>query len=68
MALPCIHGGGECSGCMACQVDEVKYCPECGAEDPEWFYIGSSGTIGCEKCISQVDWQDWEENGYEPCI
>ena len=21
----------------------------------------SSGTIGCEKCISQVDWQDWEE-------
>lgn len=50
---------------MRCQKEEVKYCPECGAEDPEWFYTGSSGTIGCEKCISQVDWQDWEEKAGE---
>lgn len=64
MAMHCIHGG-ECSGCMACQCEVVKYCPECGAEDPEYFYTSHGETIGCDECISRVDWNDWEEDKIE---
>ena len=30
MAMTCVHGG-ECTGCMSCQVsEEIGYCAECG--------------------------------------
>lgn len=61
MAMQCKHGG-ECAGCMACQAEEEKYCPICGAKDPEWFYEDKSGEpVGCEMCVSRTDWAEWSE-------
>ena len=57
MAMICVNGARECTGCMACQPDpEPVYCPVCGEETTEYLYKDKSGdVVGCENCITQVD-------------
>lgn len=31
------------------------YCPVCGAENPEYYYIGEDGIVGCDECIYPRD-------------
>lgn len=41
------------------QDEEVKYCPICGAEDPDCFYREKGGELaGCCECLQKVDWDD----------
>ena len=39
------------------------FCPVCGAEDPDWFYLyrGDTTILGCSNCIDSVEPFDPEE-------
>ena len=56
MALTCITGGRECTGCGACRkIDEEKVlynCIACGKEIYEGdMYYKVSGDTYCENCV-----------------
>jgi len=61
MAMTCITGARECSGCTMCQRDyEPPTCPVCGKE-METLYSDIYGEIvGCDRCIRAVDAWEWE--------
>lgn len=45
------------------QIETVKRCPICGAENPDYFYRESGGEIvGCCECLARVDWEDVVES------
>ena len=41
---------------------ETFFCPVCGAEDPEWFFVykGDTTVLGCNECIDSVEPYDME--------
>ena len=41
--------------------DASKECPYCGYSNPEEFYVGDMGCVGCSECVKRVDCEDWEE-------
>lgn len=42
------------------------YCPMCGEENPEHFYVQDGEIIGCDNCVEKVEPYDWyERNGGE---
>ena len=57
MAMICVKGKGECTGCMSCYEHEEKklYCPVCGRRInyDEQVYIDkqSDEILGCERCV-----------------
>ena len=54
MALMCINGNRECTGCSACQNERERtyYCPICGEEIFETVFVSDDGeVIGCENCV-----------------
>lgn len=66
MALTCVDGGKECTGCMGCCEDsKPMYCPMChtplGRQDR--VFLLPNGEMGCESCVvmmtaEEVDWLD----------
>ncbi len=58
MAMVCVSGGRECSGCGRCsQQEQIYICPACGEElnEADTVYTDSFGNItGCEYCISRA--------------
>lgn len=36
------------------------YCPICGEENPEAFYIQDNDVIGCSCCVRTADPWEWE--------
>ena len=64
MAMVCINGSRECTGCMNCLDEEVRafYCPVCGKKiyEDSAVYIDkrSDDIIGCARCIRVADAED----------
>ena len=58
MALTCVNGVMECTGCMDCMPDDPQYdCPVCGAElgfDDAVYRDGDGDVIGCCECVESV--------------
>ena len=42
-------------------IDEDVFCPVCGEENPEYFYIADNDVIGCSVCVGRCDPYDWKE-------
>jgi hypothetical protein len=40
---------------------EDFFCPVCGAENPEKFYVVDGEVIGCESCVNTQDAYDWHD-------
>lgn len=38
--------------------DDV-YCPVCGEENPETFYVQEGDVVGCDCCCKKIDPWDW---------
>lgn len=58
MAMACIKGGKECTGCMSCHVsEEIGYCAVCG-EPIEYGedHYDIDGELIHEDCLR--DWAD----------
>ena len=56
MAMHCVNGCRECTGCMACYKEpDPIHCDICG-EEVEYLYKDKTGNVvGCDNCIKQVD-------------
>lgn len=39
---------------------KVKFCPCCGYEEPEEFYILGNECVGCSSCIKRIEYEDYE--------
>lgn len=40
--------------------DETKICPQCGHENPEYFYCDSADDcIGCSECVTVFEWSEF---------
>ena len=40
--------------------DYTWYCPVCGAENPERFYLDDFGDVcACDECVDTTDALDW---------
>ena len=66
MAMVCVNGSSECTGCMQCEEEKEYYCPVCG-EKLEWdeqvYVVNGNEIIGCENCIETMsadEYEDWE--------
>lgn len=64
MAMTCISGSKECSGCMACHEDREVYqhCPMCGhildSDDMVYRLREDAEVVGCEHCVESVFAED----------
>lgn len=51
MAMVCIKGG-ECTGCMNCQEEEIIYCEKCEEDIQEGdIYYVLRGDTYCKYCV-----------------
>lgn len=56
MALSCVYGGSECTGCMRCQEEsEEVRCPVCGQVAEKLYKDLYDEVVGCDVCIREVD-------------
>ncbi len=52
MALVCVTGCRECTGCMVCrETQDEPVCPLCGSTRCDYLYRRDGEIIGCEDCI-----------------
>lgn len=56
MAMICVNGARECTGCQDCYTEPKSFhCPMCGAVldygDTIYFVRENDEIIGCENCI-----------------
>lgn len=59
MAMICINGARECTGCMACQPEPTPpVCPICDEETDTYYYDKDGELVGCGECIHTKD--AWE--------
>lgn len=40
-------------------------CPICGSDNPETMYLVDDQVVGCERCISVQDANDWAAEQWE---
>lgn len=56
VAMICVNGCRECTGCMQCQADpEPIYCDVCGKEVEHLYKNEAGDVVGCDRCIKVVD-------------
>lgn len=53
MALTCVNGARECTGCGACGAEEERVCPYCGDWQMEEIFYREGEIIGCSSCIKR---------------
>jgi len=55
MAMVCVNGARECTGCMTCQERQDPVCPECNKPCDTYYFNVYGSIIGCDQCIRAED-------------